>query len=55
MAIRAVPHREYFYECLTEGTNHEKFDRELTKWLAGLDVIVTHMKSFLEQGGYGKV
>ena len=55
VAIRAVPHRHDFYDRLTEGTPQEKFDMELTKWLAGLEVIVTRMKTFLEQEGYGKV
>ncbi|KAH9951095.1 glycolipid transfer protein, partial [Amylocystis lapponica] len=55
VAIRAVPHRTDFYNRLTQGGSHEKFDTELTKWLAGLDIIVMRMKDFLEQGGYGNV
>ena len=55
VAIRAVPHRRDFYNRLTEGTSHEKFDSELQKWLAGLEGIVARMKTFLEAGGYGKV
>ncbi|KAF7798562.1 hypothetical protein EIP86_009784 [Pleurotus ostreatoroseus] len=55
VAIRAVPHRRDFYNRLTEGTSHEKFDSELQKWLAGLEGIVVRMKTFLEAGGYGKV
>ena len=55
VAIRAVPHRRDFYDRLTEGTSHDKFDGELAKWLAGLEDIVVRMKTFLEAGGYGKV
>ena len=55
VAIRAVPHRRDFYARLTEGTSHEKFDAELAKWLSGLEGIVDRMRTFLEQGGYGKV
>ena len=55
VAMRAVPHREDFYNRLTEGTPHEKFDAELSKWLDGLEGIVNRMRTFLESGGYGKV
>ncbi|GBE86703.1 glycolipid transfer protein [Sparassis latifolia] len=55
VAIRAVPHRRDFYIRLTQGGSHEKFDAELTKWLAGLETIVMRMKAFLENGGYGRV
>lgn len=55
VAIRAVPHRRDFYNRLTEGTSHEKFDAELDKWLQGLESIVNRMKAFLERGGYGRV
>ena len=55
VAIRAVPHRRDFYARLTQGGSHEKFDSELTKWLAGLEVIILRMKDFLAQGNYGTV
>lgn len=55
LAIRAVPHREDFYNRLTEGTDHAKFDTELTKWLEGLEGIVARVKTFLEEGEYGNV
>ncbi|KAI0332676.1 glycolipid transfer protein [Cubamyces sp. BRFM 1775] len=55
VAIRAVPHRQDFYARITQGGSHEKFDNELTKWLAGLEVIVLRLKTFLVQGGYGRV
>ncbi|OBZ73751.1 putative protein PLEKHA9 [Grifola frondosa] len=55
VAIRAVPHRRDFYNRITQGGSHEKFDDELTKWLAGLDAIVSHMKVFLEEGHYGRI
>lgn len=40
---------------IAQGASVEKLDVELAKWLAGLDVIVKHMRAFLEQGGFGKV
>ncbi|RPD64080.1 glycolipid transfer protein [Lentinus tigrinus ALCF2SS1-7] len=55
VAIRAVPHRHDFYARLVQGGSHEKFDSELTKWLAGLEVIILRMKDFLAQGDYGMV
>ncbi|KAI0718032.1 glycolipid transfer protein [Cerioporus squamosus] len=55
VAIRAVPHRQDFYARLAQGGSHEKFDTELTKWLAGLEVIILRMKDFLAQGDYGTV
>ncbi|KAI0766126.1 glycolipid transfer protein [Trametes elegans] len=55
VAIRAVPHRRDFYARITQGGSHEKFDSELTKWLAGLEVLVLRLKAFLDQGGYGRV
>ncbi|OSD05407.1 glycolipid transfer protein [Trametes coccinea BRFM310] len=55
VAIRAVPHRRDFYARITQGGSHEKFDNELTKWLAGLEVIVLRLKAFLEEGSYGRV
>ncbi len=50
-----MPHREDFYNRLTEGTDHAKFDTELTKWLEGLEGIVARVKTFLEEGEYGNV
>ncbi|KAH9926909.1 glycolipid transfer protein domain-containing protein [Fomitopsis serialis] len=35
--------------------SHEKFDSELAKWLDALDIIVKRVKTFLEEGGYGRV
>ncbi|KAF9819339.1 hypothetical protein IEO21_02227 [Rhodonia placenta] len=55
LAIRAVPHRSDFYSRLAQGGSEEKFDDELTKWLAGLDIIVNRLKTFLDAGGYGTV
>ncbi|KAI9062778.1 glycolipid transfer protein [Trametes sanguinea] len=55
VAIRAVPHRRDFYARITQGGSHEKFDDELTKWLAGLEVIVLRLKAFLEEGSYGRI
>ncbi|KAI0675645.1 glycolipid transfer protein [Trametes maxima] len=55
VAIRAVPHRRDFYIRITQGGSHEKFDEELTKWLAGLERIVLRLKAFLEEGGYGRI
>ena len=50
-----MPHRQDFYARITQGGSHEKFDNELTKWLAGLEVIVLRLKAFLVEGGYGRV
>lgn len=55
MAIRAVPRRRDFYDRIAQGASHEELDEALTTWLAGLDSVVIHMKTFLEQGNYGKV
>ncbi|KAF5341053.1 hypothetical protein D9611_006150 [Ephemerocybe angulata] len=55
VAIRAAPHRRDFFERLAEGASTEKLDKELAKWLAGLDVIVRQITEFLEKGGYGRV
>lgn len=55
LAITAVPSRSEFYRRISQGGSHEKLDRELEKWLKGLDQIVVHMKRFLEEGGYGTV
>lgn len=55
MAIRAVPRRRDFYDRIAQGASHEELDEALTKWLAGLDSVVVHMQTFLEQGNYGKV
>lgn len=55
MAIRAVPRRADFYTRIAQGGSVEKLEVELAKWLLGLDVIVKHMRGFLEQGGYGRV
>lgn len=55
MAITAVPSRSEFYRRISQGETQEKLDRELAKWLKGLDQIVVHMRRFLEEGGYGTV
>ncbi|KAF6750656.1 glycolipid transfer protein domain-containing protein [Ephemerocybe angulata] len=55
VAIRAAPYRRDFFERLAEGASMEKLDKELAKWLAGLDVIVRRITEFLEKGGYGRV
>ncbi|KAI0075319.1 glycolipid transfer protein [Panus rudis PR-1116 ss-1] len=55
VAIRAVPHRQDFYHRVSEGSDSQAFDVELTGWLSGLENIVLRMKAFLEQGGYGNV
>lgn len=55
LAITAVPSRSEFYRRISQGETQEKLDRELAKWLKGLDQIVVHMKRFLEEGGYGTV
>ncbi|KAH7909941.1 glycolipid transfer protein domain-containing protein [Hygrophoropsis aurantiaca] len=55
VAIRAAPHRRDFYGRISQGGSEEKLDIELAKWLAGLDVIVKRLKTFIEDGGYGRV
>ncbi|EGN96942.1 hypothetical protein SERLA73DRAFT_140796 [Serpula lacrymans var. lacrymans S7.3] len=55
VAVRAVPHRHDFYARISQGGSTEKLDVELTKWLAGLALIVKRIKTFLEDGGYGRV
>ncbi|KDR81328.1 hypothetical protein GALMADRAFT_116294 [Galerina marginata CBS 339.88] len=55
VAIRAVPHRHDFYAKISQGGSVEKLDTELEKWLGGLERIVKHVSTFLEQGGYGRV
>ncbi|PFH47637.1 hypothetical protein AMATHDRAFT_67241 [Amanita thiersii Skay4041] len=55
VAIRAVPRRNDFYTRIAQGGSITKLDAELTKWLLALDVIVKHLREFLENGGYGRV
>ncbi|EIN14749.1 glycolipid transfer protein [Punctularia strigosozonata HHB-11173 SS5] len=60
IALRATPHRADFYARISESSptahdEHARLDVELTKWLAGLDIIVRHMKDFLERHDLGKV
>ncbi|KAF8953853.1 glycolipid transfer protein domain-containing protein [Flammula alnicola] len=55
VAIRAVPRRDDFYMRISQGGSIEKLNTELAKWLDGLERIVKHISTFLEQGGYGKV
>ncbi|KIY53549.1 glycolipid transfer protein [Fistulina hepatica ATCC 64428] len=55
IAIRAVPRRDDFYHRIAQGGSKEKLDAELTKWLCGLDTIVSRMTAFLQDGGYGRV
>jgi len=55
VAIRAVPRRSDFYTKLAQGGSIEKLDAGLAKWLAGLEIIVERVSTFLENGNYGKV
>lgn len=55
LAITAVPSRSEFYRRISQGAPQETFDTELSKWLKGLNLIVVHMKRFLDEGGYGRV
>ncbi|KAI5893107.1 glycolipid transfer protein [Schizophyllum commune H4-8] len=55
VAIRAVPHRHDFYHRISQGGDIDKLDAEMKKWLSALDVIVSRMTAFLEQGGHGRV
>ncbi|KAJ3553140.1 hypothetical protein NP233_g12717 [Leucocoprinus birnbaumii] len=47
VAIRAAPSRKEFYTRIAQGGDPEELDQELTKWLAGLDRIVSHMSRLL--------
>ena len=53
--MRAVPRRRDFYSRLAEGGSTAKLDTLLVKWLSGLEVLVSHLRGFLEGGGYGRV
>lgn len=53
--MRAVPRRRDFYARLAEGGSTAKFDAMLSKWLNALEVLVSHLRGFLEGGGYGRV
>jgi hypothetical protein len=55
VAIRAVPYRSDFYDRIAQGGSKDKLDVELSKWLQGLDSIVSRIRSFIEDGGFGKV
>ena len=50
-----MPSRHDFYNRLTQGGSHEKFDHELTKWLSSLEALVLRLKAFLSEGHYGTV
>lgn len=55
VAMRAVPRRREFYARLAEGGSTAKLEGVLTQWLDALEVLVTHLRGFLEGGGYGRV
>ena len=55
VAMRAVPRRRDFYARLAEGGSTAKLEGVLTQWLDALEVLVTHLRGFLEGGGYGRV
>ncbi|KAF5375308.1 hypothetical protein D9757_009682 [Collybiopsis confluens] len=55
VAIRAVPYRQDFYQRISSGEPAEKFDPELNSWLQALEEIISRMKQFLENGGYGRM
>ncbi|TKY90905.1 hypothetical protein EX895_000903 [Sporisorium graminicola] len=52
LAMKACPYRKDFYAKL--GEPQSKVDEELEKWLAALEKIVAHMKSFYASGKYDK-
>ena len=49
-----MPHRHDFYNRISQGGDIDKLDAEMKKWLSALDVIVSRMTAFLEQGGHGR-
>ncbi|KAG5633157.1 hypothetical protein DXG03_008178, partial [Asterophora parasitica] len=55
VAIRAVPRRADFFDCLAQGGSLDKLKVELAKWLVALDALVVHISAFLSDGGYGRV
>jgi hypothetical protein len=40
---------------MAQGCSIEELEERLNAWLVGLDAIIKHLHSFLEQGGYGEV
>ncbi|KAH9971028.1 glycolipid transfer protein [Lactifluus volemus] len=55
VAIRAVPRRDAFFNCIAEGGSLEKLDIEMAKWLAAIDTLVIRISAFLRDGDYGHV
>ncbi|KAM6497572.1 glycolipid transfer protein [Amanita muscaria] len=55
VAIHAVPRRQDFYTRIAQGGSVPKLESEMKKWLESLEVIVKHLREFLEGGGYGRV
>lgn len=55
VALNATPYKASFFNKLSQGGDRDKFNEELKKWLAGLEVIVTRMCAFYEEKGYEKV
>ncbi|KJA16556.1 hypothetical protein HYPSUDRAFT_47269 [Hypholoma sublateritium FD-334 SS-4] len=55
VALHAVPRRTDFYARISQGGAHDKLDAELARWLEGLDRIVDRLRTFLAEGGHGKV
>ncbi|KXN83522.1 Pleckstrin homology domain-containing family A member 8 [Leucoagaricus sp. SymC.cos] len=47
VAIRAAPSRKEFFARIGQGADSGELERELGKWLAGLERIVSHMSGLL--------
>jgi hypothetical protein len=40
---------------LAQGSSVEEMEDKMKQWLVGLDAITTHIRLFIERGGYGDV
>jgi hypothetical protein len=60
VAMKACPYRDAFYAKLAADPSggppcpQDKLQKELDKWLAALDNIVTRVEAFYEKGEHGK-
>ncbi|KAI5120183.1 hypothetical protein M0805_002651 [Coniferiporia weirii] len=55
VALRACPRRRDFFTRIAQGGDEAKLDDELSRWLDGLDAIVTRMVRFYEEGGHERI
>ncbi|TDL18973.1 glycolipid transfer protein [Rickenella mellea] len=55
LALTSCPRRHEFYSRLSQGEPSEKFSGEFTRWLDGLDTIVSRMVQFYIDHGLERV